>query len=777
MLLGSVILLLCAAGATAVAVLEQVHTLAQDLSANKALKVQQGALASTYYGGPETLLLVGDDTRKQYKYYRGFVPDLANEMLLVRIDPSKPWISMMSIPRELWVPITTPSGGTYTNRLNSAYTYGVTTLLRTIKQVVGIAPNHVIVTTFAQFEKAINTLGCVYDTIDQRYYHNNANGGDQYQNVDLQPGYQCLNGTQAESFVSYRHTDTSQVRDARDQSFLLAAKKQYGPQLSGNIGRFERIFGRTVTTDSGLRSPTEILHLASLLITAAGLHVRQVHFVAEPSSTVPPGDLTATPQEIQASVHAFLFGGQPPPKQLTAATAKNVKHRGALAHLPLTATLPSNVAAEKAAAAHIPFTAEFPRVQLTGGTGFPLAPRCTEVMQPCLRDYLIHAPDGTAYPIYTEAFADGGLGQFYDVQGTTWTGAPAFASPDQSIRVGRRTYDLFYDGSHLQTVAWHESGAVYWVHNTLTNDLQNGDLLAIAEQTGPIAVSRAVVNQAKLNLKAAGVPLRPITVKPTSLRQTIGSLGGLLTLVALPLLAFLVIRGILELRKPRAHLLSGAQIGARLPLAAGGGVPPEAMDSASATAYLRGPARVRARGMPYAPPIEADTPYAPSASSRASGDSQRWAGAPRTYRRSRWRRPLVVVPLLAVVLAAAVLGGLQVIHSSGHASTSTAGRKAAARTAALTPKVPVAVLNATSTSGAAKALGTQLQADHVTVSEVGNVTETRPPGTEVLYAPGDQAQAGLVARLLSARSPTVAPIDPVTAAAAGSGAQVVVVIS
>ena len=147
-----------------------------------------------------------------------------------------------------------------------------------------------IVTTFAQFENAINTLGCVYDTIDQRYYHNNANGGDQYQNVDLQPGYQCLNGNAAESFVSYRHTDTSQVRDARDQSFLLAAKKQYGPALSSNIGRFERIFGRTVTTDAGLRSQTEILNLASLLITAAGLHVRQVHFFASP---LPSGDLTA----------------------------------------------------------------------------------------------------------------------------------------------------------------------------------------------------------------------------------------------------------------------------------------------------------------------------------------------------------------------------------------------------------------------------------------------------------------------------------------------------
>ena len=112
MLLGCLIVLLCSAGGTAVFVLEQVHTLAQDLSVTKALKVDRGVLAPTDYGGPETLLLVGDDTRKGYKYYHGYVPDLANEMLLVRIDPSKPWISMMSIPRELWVPITTSSGAT-----------------------------------------------------------------------------------------------------------------------------------------------------------------------------------------------------------------------------------------------------------------------------------------------------------------------------------------------------------------------------------------------------------------------------------------------------------------------------------------------------------------------------------------------------------------------------------------------------------------------------------------------------------------------------------------
>ena len=396
--------------------------------------------------------------------------------------------------------------------------------------------------------------------------------------IDLQPGYQCLNGNAAESFVSYRHTDTSQVRDARDQSFLLAAKKQYGPALSSNIGRFERIFGRTVTTDAGLRSQTEILNLASLLITAAGLHVRQVHFFASP---LPSGDLTATPGEIHASVHDFLFGGQAPPKQQTAATARKVKHRGALAHLPLTPTLASNVAAEKAAVAHIPFTAEFPKVQVSGGTASPVVARCTQVMQPCLRDYLIHAPDGTAYPAYTEVFADGGIGQFYDVQGTTWTAAPLFANPDQTIRVGPRVYDLYYDGTKLQTVAWQENGAVYWVHNTLTNDVQNGDLLAIAEQTEPITVSRAVVNQAKLNLKAAGVPLRPTVVNKTSLRQTVGSLAGILTLLALPLIAFLALRRRRQLAVVRVQLATALERGARLP------VVPLAPGSAAARAAER----------------------------------------------------------------------------------------------------------------------------------------------------------------------------------------------
>ncbi|MGB8878898.1 MAG: LCP family protein, partial [Solirubrobacteraceae bacterium] len=531
--LGCLLVLLASAGATAVFVLEQVHTVVQDLRVSVPLQVNRKVLAHDYYGGPETLLFIGDDTRSVFKYYNAYVPNLANEMLLVRIDPSKPYISMMSLPRELWVPITEPNGVTITNRLNSAYTYGTTTLLQTIKQVTGLSVNHVIATTFTQFERAINSLGCVYDTIDERYYNlNNGDPGTDYQSINLQPGYQCLTGSEAEQFVSYRHTDTSQIRDARDQSFLLAVKKQYGPQLAGNVGKFEQIFGQTVQTDPGLRSQTEILNLANLLITAAGLRVRQVPFQASP---LPSGDLTATQQQIQQSVNSFLNGASPPPTKQTAATAHRVGRRGALAGLPLTPTLATNVAAEKAATAGIPFTAEFPTVQDLAGSGaYTVSPQCTTQVQVCIRDYLIHAPGGKAYPIYTEVFSNGQLGQFYDVQGTTWVNAPLFADPNQTVHVGRRTYFLYYDGPQLSTVAWSEYGAMYWVHNTLTDAVDNGELLAIAEQTTPISgvVSTGVAAHGKKggkatpNLHAVAVPTLTTPTSKLSTIETVGSIGG-----------------------------------------------------------------------------------------------------------------------------------------------------------------------------------------------------------------------------------------------------------
>jgi LCP family protein required for cell wall assembly len=706
------------------------------------LKVSTRALAQSSFGQAETLLLIGNDTRSVYKYYNAYVPNLANEMLLVRIDPSKPWISLMSLPRDLWVNVTEPNGASYTNRLNSAYTYGTTTLLRTIKQVTGLAVNHVIATTFTQFEKAINTLGCVYDTIDERYYNlNNGTPGTDYQSINLEPGYQCLNGSESEQFVSYRHTDTSQIRDARDQSFLLAVKQQYGPQLAGNIGKFEKIFGESVQTDPGLRSSTAILNLANLLISAQGLRVRQVPFQTTPcnGTSCPAADLTATPQQIRDSIHNFLFGGQSTPAAAVAAIGHRVSHRRGLAHLPLTPTLAANVAGEKALAAKLPFTAEFPKVQDLAGSDVPVAPRCTPLVQACIRNYLIHAPNGNAYPIYVEVFSNGQLGQYYDVQGTTWTGAPLLANPDQTLRIGARTYELYYVGSHLQTIAWHQYGAVYWVHNTLTNAIGNGELLAIAEQTAPIGTIRSAPTH--VILKAFSVPTHHPPTLRTPLVESVGRVGGLITLVLLPLGLFVVVRNRRRLRALRDRLSVAAAGAAGLEaqlatVAAGRG--PTVAPRAGAYGGRQRPGAYGSGQRPGAP-LPAAATALPSGQRRS---------------RARWIPAAVV---LAILLAA---GGYVALESNAAAQKRKAG--AAAREVL---SAPVAVLNAGDTPHAAHRLALTLVRRHVHIVAVGNLVAAAPASYEVLYRPGDAAQARLLASILRAQHPLVAPIGTATARA------------
>jgi polyisoprenyl-teichoic acid--peptidoglycan teichoic acid transferase len=553
--LGCAIVVLFSAATTVVFIKGEIKTLAHDLSFNGAVKVSRGSLAPVGFGDPQTLLLVGNDQRK-HTTTSPVLPH-SNEMLLVRIDPSKPWISMMSIPRELQVLIQTP-GGPVTTRLNAALTYGGTSLLvSTIRQLTGLPINHVVMIDFNHFKSAVDAIGCVYSTVDRRYYHVNVPGDpQQYQEINLQPGYQRMCGTQALQFVSYRHGDTSLVRDARDQDFLLDVKKQYGPSLTdiGSIHKFESVFGHTVQVDRGLQSASGVENLLGTLISSESLRVRQVQFqvTLQPTGANPCSCDTATPQQIAASVHSFLHGADAIPKGSTAAAARAVHHHSVAAKLPLVPITGAGLDPVRAAAASLPFALEYPRVQDAGGSFESVTHR----------NYLIHTPDGSAYPAYVAVFSAGQLGQYYDVQGTTWTGAPMFANPDQTVTVGSRTYSLYYSGAHVMLVAWFEHGAVYWVHNSLTDSVLNGELLAIAEQTAPVGTpghSGSPVGGTSApghaRLRDVVVPTRiGAAATKTTLAETIGSIGGLLTLIAVPLLCFALLRRRRELSALRSEL-------------------------------------------------------------------------------------------------------------------------------------------------------------------------------------------------------------------------------
>ena len=110
-LLAAIGVILISGGATAALALNEVGKLVDALGQSKAVKIAPHVLAAAPSGAPETLLLVGNDQRPPPKSNPGgFVLPHSNEMLLVRIDPSKPTISMLSIPRELQVTILPPGG-------------------------------------------------------------------------------------------------------------------------------------------------------------------------------------------------------------------------------------------------------------------------------------------------------------------------------------------------------------------------------------------------------------------------------------------------------------------------------------------------------------------------------------------------------------------------------------------------------------------------------------------------------------------------------------------
>ena len=737
MLLGCLVAVLATAGAAAVFTLEEVHTLRDALNENAPLDIAASSLASAGWGDPQTLLLVGNDQRK-HTTTTAVLPH-SNEMLLVRLDPNKPWISMMSIPRELMVTIHTP-GGRVTTRLNAALTYGgIPLLVKTIKQVTGLSVNHVVEIDFNHFVRAVNEIGCVYSTVDRRYYHLNVPGGPQYQEINLQPGYQRLCGAMALQFVSYRHGDTSLVRDARDQDFLFDVKRQYGPRLVDDAHKFERVFGRTVQTDIGLHSTNGILNLLGTLVSAVSKPVRQVKFqvTIQPTGANPCSCDTATPQQIKSSVHSFLYGAGKPPKATTAAVAHSAHSPRAIKRLPLTPVTRAQLGRAHALARRVPFPFEYPRVQTKAGSTDP----------PYVLSYVLRAPGGARYPAYVASFSAGKLGQYYDVQGSPWNTQPQLDNADQTVSVGRRKYYLYYSGQHLRMVAWYDRGDAYWVHNTLSDAVGNGELLAIAEQTVPITGSDALAARARYSLRAAKVHLDFSTTSPPTLRQTLGSIAALVAVVVLfPLLAFLLFRRRQDLRRARESIAATLSTSTRFAVPTASG---------AVAAAPRGGGRSLGASGPQS----------------ASGTS-RW--------RSRSPRPSVIVGAILILVAGAALGlaltfaGSRVVHDN-QAGHNRAHHRAGAH--GLTPpSVPVVVLNATPVPEAAHRLSATLRSQGARIDGVGNLAGPRPAGVQVLYAPGERVQARRLAALLLRQSPRVAPMDPEAAGAAGNGAKLVVVI-
>ena len=77
-------------------------------------------------------------------------------------------------------------------------------------------------------------------------------------------------------------------------------------------------------------------------------------------------------------------------------------------------------------------------------------------------------------------------GGFWDVQALKWADPPILADPDAVKTIRDRSYLLYYNDASLQMVAWRQGGTVYWVSNTLDDELPNSLMLALATSCAPV---------------------------------------------------------------------------------------------------------------------------------------------------------------------------------------------------------------------------------------------------------------------------------------------------
>ena len=125
-------------------------------------------LASAATGEAQNFLIVGSDSREELDdeaddsdaFFDGTEPggQRSDTVLVARVEPDAERVKLLSIPRDLWVPI---AGTGSEDRINTAYSDGRQVLVDTIEESLGIPINHYIEVDFSGFQRLVEAIGGV----------------------------------------------------------------------------------------------------------------------------------------------------------------------------------------------------------------------------------------------------------------------------------------------------------------------------------------------------------------------------------------------------------------------------------------------------------------------------------------------------------------------------------------------------------------------------------------------------------------------------------------
>jgi LCP family protein required for cell wall assembly len=272
------------------------------------VKEAQKFLDAPLPGKPTVALVIGYDHRS-HGVDRS-ADSRSDTLMLIRADPQRRAISVLSFPRDLIVEIPGCRGHPpWTGRINEAYSECKTKgSLRTIKQLTGVPINYMITVNFEGFVGIVNRLGGVYMDIDRRYFNDNSgvSPGFTYSKINLHSGYQKLTGSQALSFVRFRHTDSDLYRVVRQQEFVKAVKQQISSfwSIAKVPGIINTITQNVEVARGGSKQldANDVIGYAKLAYTLPSGNFQQVGL----EGLTGYNELSAAPGSIETAIRKFM---------------------------------------------------------------------------------------------------------------------------------------------------------------------------------------------------------------------------------------------------------------------------------------------------------------------------------------------------------------------------------------------------------------------------------------------------------------------------------------
>jgi hypothetical protein len=79
-----------------------------------------------------------------------------------------------------------------------------------------------------------------------------------------------------------------------------------------------------------------------------------------------------------------------------------------------------------------------------------------------------------------------GFGDYWGIEETNMPGPPILGDRSFTRKLGGRTFQFYYSGSHLHMIVLRSAKTSYWVVNTLLDSLSNETMLAIAKGLKPL---------------------------------------------------------------------------------------------------------------------------------------------------------------------------------------------------------------------------------------------------------------------------------------------------